>query len=48
MFMLIDDGRVIKEDEDLVMTFDNMDDAIVYAETKGLFEAIIVKFAGFV
>lgn len=48
MFMIIDCGRVIKEDEDLVMTFDNMDDAIVYAETEGLFEAIIVKFAGFV
>lgn len=44
MFVIIDWGRVVEEDEDLVMTFDNMDDAIVYAETKGLFEATIVKF----
>lgn len=48
MFMIIDCGCVIKEDEDLVMTFDSMDEALLYAETKGLFEAIIVKFAGFV
>lgn len=47
MFMLIDDGRVIKEGVDF-LTFDNIDDALDWATKNDYVDIIVVKFAGFV
>lgn len=47
MYMLIDDGRVLKGGTDF-LAFDNIQDAKEWARNNDYFNVIVVKFEGFV